>query len=547
ETAAALGRALEQAAPAARRARQPGPPPSPAPKRPRWSPMRALRARGAIWRPRLARAGRFGLFYVAPVAVVVVVGALVLREMRHVGVIMMPLSVPAVLADSGRTPEVLARQLADQVDQVRRLTLADRTDRPDDAFATPLPRVQLPPPAWSRQGIAARLRDLFGAPVERVSGDIVQRPDGKLSLRLHMTGAGEIAARDGIAPADIDANLAAVAGQVWRVAAPTLYAWYIVGTEQRPAKVLAILQALLKDPTTGRTLTDPAARQAVTVLLARAEVRAGDSRGALATIEGLGTAGNLYAPAAAVRALALLDMGDMKGANDAEDRVLALAPGQAWAHASAARFYLSIGRFNEAYQQARAARRIAPDDGAAAILESAGLIALKRVPEAVEVARQAVQRFPAQPGVQEALGNALMAARRPDLALGLFDSELKLHPDRVPALIAQARALQQLNRNDEALAATEAALRVSPSNGTAMLLRAWTLLALKRPQDALAAFEALLGSRPDMPMLLQGKAAALAALGRTPEAVAVLQHMQELMPGNPQLEAELERLKATLK
>ena len=38
-------------------------------------------------------------------------------------------------------------------------------------------------------------------------------------------------------------------------------------------------------------------------------------------------------------------------------------------------------------------------------------------------------------------------------------------------------------------------------------------------------------------------------LGRsaTPEAVAVLQHMQELMPGNPQLEAELERLKATLK
>ncbi len=499
-----------------------------------------------LWGPRLRRAGRFGVLYLAPLVAVVVVAGLVLREMRHVGVVVMPIPVPAEVAATGRTPAVLAAHLIDQVTQMRRLTVADRSDRPEGSIP-PAPPVGPPAPLLSRRGIASYLRDLFAAPVQRVTADVVKQPDGKLSLRLHMTGAGEIASQNGITVEQIDPAIAFVAAEVWRIADPVLYAWYKSEMEPRPAVVMAALRSLLNDPATGRGVGGEQARRTISMLLARAQTSAGDPSGALGTLDAIGQPGRLDPAVWAARAMVLLSLGRATEANDAQQQVLALAPNSAWAHVSTARFYLTVSKFNDAYQQARTARRIAPDDGTALMLESAALLALHRVPEAVQVARQAIQLAPSQPGVQEALGNALLATRRPDLALGLYDSELKLQPGRVTALIGRARALQALGHHADALAAAETALQITPNNGTAMLLRAWSLLAVKRPQDALASFEALLGSRPDMPPLLQGKAAALAELGRNADALVVLQRLNTLVPDNPKLQAEIKRLQGLAK
>lgn len=542
-----LVRALEQPAHTARRRHsQPTPPPpAPAakPPRPAWRPGRWIAGKWTIWRPRLARAGRFGLFYVVPAAALVVVASLVLREMRNVGIVVMPIPVPKVVADAGLTPEVVAQHLADRVLLLRRVTLADRSIRPDDALSGPPPAIGLPAPLLSRRGIATRLRDLFATPVERVSGDVTTRPDGRLTLRLHMTGAGEIAMQDGLTADELDASLEKVAAQVWRVADPALYAWYVSETEPRAAAALVTLRRLLKDPVTGQEMPESPARQTVMMLVADAMLRSGDPRGALEQLHEMGTAATLYPPAWAVRATALMELGRAAEATEAQTRVLTLAPNSAWAHKSAAKFYLSVGRIDEAYQQARAARRIAPEDGAAGILESAALIGLHRDAEALEVARQTIQRAPAQPGVQEALGNTLLAGRRPDLALAMFDSELRLHPGRVTAMIGRVRALQALRRHAEALATADEAMKIMPNNGTTMLLRAWSLLAVKRPQDALAAFEALLRSRPNLPVLLQGRAMALVALGRNADAIVALEALNKQMPGNPQVESELKRLR----
>jgi tetratricopeptide (TPR) repeat protein len=515
--------------------------PRPAAPAPRPVPKPRRRVRWRVWSRRLRRGGRFTALYVIPLAALVVVGGLVLREMRHVGIVVMPVPVPAEVAATGRTPAVLAAHLIDQIELARRQTLADRSDRPEGSIP-PVPPVGPPAPLLSRRGIATYLRDLFAAPVQRVTADLVTQPDGKLSLRLHMTGAGEIASRSGITVEQVDPAIRQVAPEVWRVAAPTLYAWYKSETESRPVVVMAELRSLLKDPALAEGDASGKARRSITMLLARAQLAAGDPRGALATLDSLGPSGPLDPAVWAVRASVQLTLGQAADAEAAQRQVLALAPGSAWAHVSTARFDLGIGKFDAAYQQARAARRLAPDDGAAMMLESAALVALHRVPEAVQVARQAIHLAPGQPGVQETLGNALLASRRADLALGLYDSELKLRPGRVTALIGRARALQALGHNSEALAATEAALRIAPRNGTAMLLRAWTLLALKRPQDALASFDSLLQSRPDMPLLLQGKAEALAALGRNADALVVLRRLNTLVPNNEKLQAEIKRL-----
>jgi tetratricopeptide (TPR) repeat protein len=542
-----LVRALEQPSQTVRRRRAAPSPQTPAalpaanPREPRFRPWMARK--WAIWRPRLGRAGRFGVFYLAPAAVVVVVAGLVLREMRNVGIVVMPFSVPAALAQTGLSADVLAQHLADRVLLVRRVTLADRSNRPDDSLSGPVPAIGLPAPLLSRRGIATRLRDIFATPVERVSGDVVTQPDGKLTLRLHMTGAGEIAVQDGLTPGDMDASLEHVAGQVWRVVDPTLYAWYVSEVEPRPAVVLSALRSLLKDQVTGQELSDPVARHTVMMLIADALQRSGDARGALDQIAAMGTVANLYAPAWAVRASALLQLGRAEEATEAQERVLVLSPDSAWAHKSSARFFLTIGRLDDAYQQARAAVRIAPDDGAAGILESAALVVLHREKEAVEVARQTIQRAPAQPGVQEAFGNALLAVHRPDLALPMYDSELRLHPGRVGAMIGRVRALQALHRNDEALVTADAALKIMPNNGTTMMLRGWSLLALKRPQDALGVFDLLLNSRADLPVLLQGKTKALVALGRNADAIATLERLDKVIPGNAEVETELKRLR----
>lgn len=544
----ALVRALEQPAQTARRNRPPGgagrgatgaTPPLP-PPRPRL--RQRLGAGWARWRPRLRRAGRFGLLYGLPAAIVLVAAGLVVREMRHVGVVVMPFTVPAPIAASGRTPDVLAQHLVDHIARVRRATLVDLTDRPADAIG-PAPPVGLPAPLLSRRGIATRLRDLLAAPVERVTGDVVAQPDGRLALRLHMTGGGEIAARAGIAPNDLDEALQQTAAQVWRIADPVLYAWYLTEREPRPAVRLNLLRALLKNPATDETLSDPAARQTVTVLLGRAMIKAGDPGGALALLDDMGPPARVDPLAVALRASAELQLGRVQSATESEERVLSLAPHSAWAHKSAAAFFLNAGRFNDALAQARAARAIAPNDGAAAILETSALVVLHNESEAIKVARSAIQLAPEQPGVQESLGNVLLGAHRPDLALPLFDSELKRNPGRLPAMIGRIRALQALHRFDEALTTANEALQIVPNDGTTLVLRAFTLLALKRPQDALAGFDVLLNSRPDMPMLLQGKVAALIALDRKADALALLERLSKLIPNNKQVQAEIDKLR----
>ena len=199
-----------------------------------------------------------------PVAAVATPIALMVREVRGIGIEIASIEVPNQLVARGIDRNVLGARLADKILAVRQLTLGDPTERPSaEVGGTPVEvEVTAQTNLWHRG--AVWLRDLLGLWTTRVTGELVLGTDNTLSLRLRVPGFGEIADVSGYAEADLDQALIAAAPEAWQIAQPRLYAWYIYQNLYQQEQVQGNLERLRN---TGRL--DQPSLNTVGFLLAR--------------------------------------------------------------------------------------------------------------------------------------------------------------------------------------------------------------------------------------------------------------------------------------
>jgi tetratricopeptide (TPR) repeat protein len=472
-----------------------------------------------------------------PVAAIATPVTLMVREVRGIGIEIARIDVPDQLIARGITRAIIASRLVDEIIAVRQLTLADPTERPfGEVNGTPVEvDVTAQTNLWHRG--AVWLRDLFGLWTTKLTGELVLAPDNTLSLRLRVPGFGQIADINGYADADLDKLLAAAAPEVWQIAQPRLYAWYVYQNIYSQEQVQGSLERLRN---TGRL--DAHSLNTVGFLLSRLLINGGRTEDALAFAENLTERAPRFAPGWYIKSLALLQLGRPQDAVEAGQKMIEVDGGSIWGRKAMARLFTASGRFNEAFREIRSALRVDPEDIDAMIQESSLHSVLGRVEEGIAVARQAVELRPSHPGVHEVLANALMAKKLFGPALAQLDIEIQNHPLRMSSRLLRGNLLLSVGRAEDALDEAETVLKETPNSGQAMMIRGWSQLALGRPVPALQMMNALIAGNVTNPSVLHAKAIALEMLGLRSAAVVALHRALHQSPNNPAFLADLARM-----
>ncbi|MFM7608750.1 MAG: hypothetical protein ACKO9A_07740, partial [Alphaproteobacteria bacterium] len=170
-----------------------------------------------------------GLFAVMPIIILVALAIMIIREIHQDTIEVAPIQVPARLAETGLTAEVVALRLLDQIAAAERVVTSERVVRPNVELVGQKPDFNVPIAGISLRSLADIARNLLGIAPRRVSGEIIQDED-RLKLRLRLAGHGQIADIGGFAFNQVDELLAAGAPEVWRFVFPKLYAWHLAQT-----------------------------------------------------------------------------------------------------------------------------------------------------------------------------------------------------------------------------------------------------------------------------------------------------------------------------
>ena len=460
------------------------------------------------------------------------------RESQRIDVEILPLAVPADLAARGIAPEVAAGRLLDALEAVAFQVVDNARNRPTKDDLGPIPMIAVTPERVTLRALASLLRQLRGLPMRRISGDITESADKRLTVRLRVPGGGQIASAEGAPGEDVTAVLAAVAPDVWRRLQPLVYAWYLADGGGPEDLIRPQLVALAQD-----TRLPPAVEFRVSVLYMQSLVRSGRAEDALASLEPLARRGANYPLYWNVKAQALADLGRTEPALEAQKQAVAQEGTTIWSHISSAHLLMKLGRPRDALTDLQSARRLQPNNFDAVMLEGMVLLNIGRPADALRLIGQVYDARPNLTGVNEALGSALLANGRPDEAIAAFDMAIARNPNSISTRLARANALRALRRPEEALATIDAVLALSPRDGRAVVTRGWTLIDLGRNDQALGVFDLLLKERPEDAVALHGKAITLAALGRRPEAIGILAQLVEMQPANRRAVVDLARLR----
>ena len=131
------------------------------------------------------------LFAVVPAVILLLLMALVVREIHQDTIEVAPIQVPARLAETGLTAEVVALRLLDQIAAAERVVTSERVVRPNVELVGQKPDFNVPIAGISLRALADIARNLLGIAPRRVSGEIILDED-KLKLRLRLAGHGQI-------------------------------------------------------------------------------------------------------------------------------------------------------------------------------------------------------------------------------------------------------------------------------------------------------------------------------------------------------------------
>lgn len=151
----------------------------------------------ANWLKHLKSAENLARSLVATVLLVVVSIAILIAfviELSRNTLVIEPIGVPQVLADRGYTGEILSRRLIDEYIKIRTeaktqkdaLNQADAPDSLTNPVALPegsLTDIQIPGASLSLRSVIRFLKESFGTPDRRISGEVVEDDSG-LTLRL---------------------------------------------------------------------------------------------------------------------------------------------------------------------------------------------------------------------------------------------------------------------------------------------------------------------------------------------------------------------------
>lgn len=281
---------------------------------------------------------------------------------------------------------------------------------------------------------------------------------------------------------------------------------------------------------------------AVTLLLARAQHKAGDKAAALATLKPL--ADQLPEDAAG--------MGDPRPAAGIalEYAALLAETGRA---AEALPFLEKSTRYYprnpEAWKSlARAYEAAGRGDDAAKALTMAEEAARPPVRQAAAQPAPSAPTAPAAPALpppSEALQNAirLMSQDQASQALVIARQEFGITKDP-RALIVEVQALLSLKREEEALQAAEAALKTSPENPDFLYLRGVSQMGLHRWSAAEADLRKVIQLQPRHVAAMNDLAVLLINVDKKAEAQRLLEHVLEINPQDQMAAANLERLKS---
>jgi tetratricopeptide (TPR) repeat protein len=286
----------------------------------------------------------------------------------------------------------------------------------------------------------------------------------------------------------------------------------------------------------------------VTLLLARAQHKAGDKAAALATLKPLadtlpedaaGMGDPRPAAGIALEYAALLaESGRAAEALPFLEKSTRYYPRNPEAWKSLARAYEAAGRGDDAAK----ALTMAEEAARPPVRQAAQQPAQPAAPAAPAAAAPAA---PALPPPSEALQNAirLMSQNQASQALVIAKQEYGITKDP-RALIVEVQALLSLKREEEALQAAEAALKTAPENPDFLYLRGVSQMGLHRWSAAEADLRKVIQLQPRHVAAMNDLAVLLINVDKKAEAQRLLEQVLQINPQDRMAAANLERLKS---
>jgi tetratricopeptide (TPR) repeat protein len=186
-----------------------------------------------------------------------------------------------------------------------------------------------------------------------------------------------------------------------------------------------------------------------------------------------------------VAGLALLRLGEYRGARLALERALKLQPNQFDAATTLAELNFGLGNGSRGLEVLQMAARLRPREFRVWLTMGKVLNDLGDFPEAIQAYERALDLSPNDGEALIGMIGCLMATDQPDQAEPWVTKALESHPDDPRVLGFAARGAFDANRLDEAIARADRALARDPQNLDALLTRARAHVLQARWEQAL--------------------------------------------------------------
>jgi tetratricopeptide (TPR) repeat protein len=396
------------------------------------------------------------LFTVMPVIIGLVLIGLIIREVNQDSIEVAPIQVPARLAATGLTAEVVALRLLDQIAAAERIVTSERVVRPHVELTGQKPDFTVPVAGISLRSLADIARNILGIAPRRVSGEIIQEDDN-IRLRLRIAGHGQIADIGGFGINQVDALLAAGAPEVWRIIFPKLYAWHLAQTLGVETEVRERLSRMLM-----LDVKDPDVQRTVRALIGRSFIRSGRGQDAYEIFDALVAShpkddAYLYGRGRAQTLLGRLD-----AAMEDFERARQLDPTAFWVHTGIAQVMRARREFAKALEEIDKGLTLRPDDPTGLTEKAEIMLGLGRSQEAFKLVQDALIYDPYSPGAHFLLGRLRLAQYDFKGALEAMTEATRRAPTFMDARLGLAEVFLLSGRPADAEASLRMALSLGP-------------------------------------------------------------------------------------
>jgi tetratricopeptide (TPR) repeat protein len=396
------------------------------------------------------------LFTVMPVIIGLVLIGLIIREVNQDSIEVAPIQVPARLAATGLTAEVVALRLLDQIAAAERIVTSERVVRPHVELTGQKPDFTVPVAGISLRSLADIARNILGIAPRRVSGEIIQEDDN-IRLRLRIAGHGQIADIGGFGINQVDALLAAGAPEVWRIIFPKLYAWHLAQTLGVETEVRERLSRMLM-----LDVKDPDVQRTVRALIGRSFIRSGRGQDAYEIFDALVASHPKDDAYLFGRGRAQTLLGRLDAAMEDFERARQLDPTAFWVHTGIAQVMRARREFAKALEEIDKGLTLRPDDPTGLTEKAEIMLGLGRSQEAFKLVQDALIYDPYSPGAHFLLGRLRLAQYDFKGALEAMTEATRRAPTFMDARLGLAEVFLLSGRPADAEASLRMALSLGP-------------------------------------------------------------------------------------